>query len=396
VSEIRMAIRKIDSWSKPRRVRSVFLNFPSSSKIYNEPYGNILIVSPWNYPYQLSLAPLIGAVAAGNTVVLKPSELAPHTSRVIRDIIESVFDKSHVAVVEGGADVSQALLSLRWDYIFFTGSALVGKIVAKAAAAFLTPVTLELGGKNPCVVDETANLEVAARRIAWGKFLNAGQTCIAPDYVLIHESVKSDFIRFLRREVFKMYGENPKESPDLSRIINKKHWHRLMDTLEDQKILFGGQGDEQDKYLAPTLVDEPDLGSNLMKGEIFGPILPLLSYSSESDLANVIALHGKPLALYVFSNSKYFSKKIINEYSFGGGVVNDTIVHFANHRLPFGGVGDSGMGKYHGKSSFDTFSHSKGVVVRSHWLDLPIRYAPYAGKIKIIKTLLDYVQRISW
>lgn len=390
LAELKMMIKNINSWSKPKRVFPAFLNFPSSAKIHPEPYGTTLIIAPWNYPYQLALSPLVGAVAAGNTVVLKPSELTPHTSAICKEIIETVFDRKHVTVVEGGIPEAQQLLTQRWDYVFFTGSVPVGKIVAKAAAEYLTPVTLELGGKSPCIVDETAKIKLAARRIVWGKFINGGQTCIAPDYLLIHKSVKDQFVTHFKKEIQNAYGETPKDSDDFPRIVNKKNFDRLYRMLENETYLIGGETDRNDCYISPTLIDEPSLDSEIMKDEIFGPILPVISYETEQELADIISRYDKPLAFYVFTSKKSFAKKLIQQYSFGGGTINDTTVHFANHNLPFGGVGESGVGGYHGKHTFDTFSHKKGVVTRGNWLDIPTRYAPYKGKLKQLKTLLKF------
>ncbi|MFD0993469.1 aldehyde dehydrogenase [Tenacibaculum geojense] len=388
VAELKKAIKKIKKWSKPKRVFPALLNFPSSAKIYKEPFGTTLIIAPWNYPYQLGFSPLIGAIAAGNTVVLKPSELTPHTSAICKEIIATVFNPNHVTVVEGGVSVSQELLTQRWDYIFFTGSVPVGKIVAEAAAKHLTPVTLELGGKNPCIVDETANIKLAAKRLVWGKCINAGQTCIAPDYWLVHEKVKEKLVDAFNIELNKAYGNNPKNSDDYPRIVNSKNFDRLAKMLTNEKILVGGETDREERYIAPTLIDEPDLNSEVMKGEIFGPISPILSYSSVEEIDNIINQYEKPLALYVFSTDKKFAKNIIQKHSFGGGTINDTTVHFANESLPFGGVGESGIGAYHGKQTFDTFSHNKGVVKRYNWLDITTRYAPYNGKLKKLRTLL--------
>ena len=388
ISELKRTIKNIHHWAKPQNVMPAFLNFPSSSKIYKEPFGTVLIISPWNYPYQLALAPLIGAIAAGNTVILKPSELTPNTSKITKEILEIVFDKNLVCVIEGGVDVSTELLAQRWDYIFFTGSVQVGKIVAKAAAQYLTPVTLELGGKNPCIIDETANIKLAAKRIVWGKFINGGQTCIAPDYLLIHNSVKEKFVTYFKAEIENAYGENPESSKDYPRIVNQRNFDRLALMLENETFLVGGKTNKEDNYISPTLIDEPNLDSEVMKGEIFGPISPVISYENEKDLEKIINKYEKPLALYVFSGKKSFANKMINNYSFGGGTINDTTVHFANHHLPFGGVGESGIGSYHGKQTFDLFSHKKGVTKRYNWLDIPVRYAPYKGKIKILKTFM--------
>lgn len=391
VLELKHVIKNMKKWAKPRRVFPSLLNFPSKDYIYKEPYGKVLIIAPWNYPFQLALYPLISAVAAGNQVVVKPSELTPKTSEIIVKIIHKVFDKNHVEVVEGGIEVSQKLLSERWDYIFFTGSVAVGKIVAKAAAKNLTPVTLELGGKNPCIIDETANLKLAAKRIVWGKFVNAGQTCIAPDYILIQKNMKKHFVNFLKEEITKAYGENPEESPDFARIINAKNWQRLVDLIEPEKVVFGGESNPKDNYISPTLVEETSLDSPIMQEEIFGPILPILTYKKESEIAAVISRFEKPLALYVFSENPGFQKRIIQNYSFGGGCVNDTIIHFANKRLPFGGVGHSGIGAYHGNLSFDTFSHQKSIVKKANWLDLPLRYAPYQDKLATIRKILKWL-----
>ncbi|SOU87506.1 aldehyde dehydrogenase [Tenacibaculum dicentrarchi] len=388
LAELKMTIKNLNDWSKPKRVLPTLLNFPSSAKIYKEPYGTTLIIAPWNYPHQLAFAPLIGAVAAGNTVVLKPSELTPNVSKITQEIISAVFDKNHVTVIQGGVAVSQKLLAERWDYIFFTGSVPVGKIVAKAAAEHLTPITLELGGKSPCIIDQTANIPLAAKRLVWGKFINAGQTCIAPDYLLIHQSVKEDFIKHFKQEIINTYTENPQNSTDFPRIVNTRNFDRLALLLKDENCLIGGQINRQEKYIAPTLIDQPSLDSEVMKEEIFGPIFPLISYEKETDLDAIIFKYEKPLALYIFTTRNYFAKKIIAKYSFGGGTINDTMVHFANHRLPFGGVGESGIGNYHGKQTFNTFSHQKGIVKRANWLDIPVRYAPYKGKLKQLKILL--------
>lgn len=391
ISELKNTIKNISQWARPERVFPSILNFPSTDYIYKEPYGNVLVIAPWNYPFQLALCPLISAVSAGNKVVLKPSELTPNTSAIIAKIIEKSFHINHVEVIQGGVEVSDKLLAKRWDYIFFTGSVTVGKIVAKAAAENLTPVTLELGGKNPCIIDETADLKLAAKRIVWGKFINAGQTCIAPDYILIQKSMKINFITFLIEEIVQAYGKKPEKSPDYARIINTKNWLRLMSMIEPEKVIFGGESNANEFYIAPTLVEEPGLESPVMQEEIFGPILPVLIYESESDIDKVINKYEKPLAFYIFSENDSFTKKMILKYSFGGGCVNDTLIHFSNKRLPFGGVGHSGIGAYHGKLSFDIFSHHKAVVKKANWLDLPMRYAPYKDKLKSIKRLLDWM-----
>jgi len=390
LNELNLAIRKVKCWAKSNYVRPVMVNFPSTNRIYKEPFGTVLIIAPWNYPFQLVFSPLIGAIAAGNTVVIKPSEHSANTSKVISEIIAAVFDPGHVTVIEGEVAVAARLLRERWDYIFFTGSIAVGKIVAKAAAEHLIPTTLELGGKNPCIVDETAVLKLAARRIVWGKFINCGQTCIAPDYVLVHESVKDDFVEQCRKEIALIYGENPQLSPDYSRIINQKNFKELLRYMAGEKLLMGGETDLHDLYISPTLLDNPARESLVMQHEIFGPILPIIGYKTEEDINIIISSYEKPLALYVFSNHLKFIRRIIANHSFGGGTINDTIVHFANHRLPFGGVGHSGVGAYHGKHSFDTFTSEKGITTRYNWLDLPVRYAPYRDKMKALKFFMKW------
>lgn len=391
ISELKDTIKHLKSWAKPKWVFPSMLNFPSTDYIYSEPYGKVLIIAPWNYPFQLALSPLIAAVAAGNQVVLKPSEMASHTASILEIIISETFDSTHVEVFQGGAEVSEKLLEQRWDYIFFTGSVAVGKIVAKAAANHLTPVTLELGGKNPCIVDRTANLSLAAKRIVWGKFFNAGQTCIAPDYILVQKDIKEKFIGCLKVEITKAYGENPELSEDFPRIINDKNWQRLANMIDDTKVVFGGNRNLKNRYISPTIIDAPGFESGIMNEEIFGPLLPVLAYQSEEDLEKVISKYEKPLSLYVFTEDKSFAEKIIRKYSFGGGCINDTVVHFSNKRLPFGGVGHSGIGAYHGKLGFDTFSHQKAVLIKGTWLDIPLRYAPYKGKLTNIRKLLKWL-----
>lgn len=391
ISDLKYTINNINSWAKPKRVLPSILNFPSSDYIYSEPYGKVLIISPWNYPFQLALCPLISAVAAGNQVILKPSELTPKTSAIIAKIIAKAFHKNQVEVIEGNVTVAQQLLDQRWDYIFFTGSVPVGKIVAKAAAQFITPITLELGGKNPCIVDETADLKLAAKRIVWGKFVNAGQTCIAPDYILVHFKIKEKFITNLMEEITLAYGKDPEFSPDYPRIVNEKNWQRLCNLLTGTTVVFGGQINADGFYIAPTLIDEPSLDSLIMADEIFGPLLPILSYKTEDDLETIITRYEKPLAFYIFSLNSNFSKKIIQKYSFGGGCINDTMIHFANKRLPFGGVGHSGIGAYHGRLGFDTFSHKKAIVKKGNWIDLSMRYAPYKDKLTTIRRILKWL-----
>lgn len=390
-TDLKYTIKNIKNWAKPKWVLPSLLNFPSSDYIYSEAYGKVLIISPWNYPFQLALSPVIAAFAAGNQVTLKPSELTPNTSSLLSQIIREVFDVQEVVAVLGDAELAKSLLAKKWDYIFFTGSVGVGQKVYEAAAKHLTPVTLELGGKNPCIVDDTGSMALNAKRIVWGKFINAGQTCIAPDFILVQAKAKEAFIRHLIIEIKKAYSENPQLSPDYCRIINKKNWLRLTSLLENQDVIYGGTKEEDDCYLGPTLVNQPSLQSELMKDEIFGPILPILTYDTFDDLKHIISPLPKPLSLYVFTEDKHFRERCIHQFSYGGGCINDSIIHFGNHRLPFGGVGHSGIGAYRGERSFKTFSHQKAVVKRKNWLDIPFRYAPYGKKLKILKKILKWM-----
>lgn len=389
--EIDAFIKNLKEWAAPKRVSGSLLNFPSQDFLLSEPYGTVLMISPWNYPFQLTMVPLVGAVGAGNTVVLKPSESAPHTSKVLIDILSAVFPYDWVSVVEGDAQVAQALLKERWDYIFYTGSTQVGKIVAKAAAEHLTPVTLELGGKSPCVVDGTAPLQKTARRIVWGKFLNCGQTCIAPDYVLIKSEHKDALIQALIEEIEKAFGDEAQNSKDYGRIIHEKHFKKLEADLKNQKTIYGGKTVAKELFFGPTLVDQPAMDSSLIQDEIFGPILPILSYDTLEDIDEVLTELKNPLAFYVFSQNKKFINTLIQNYPFGGSVVNDVLVHFTNPKLPFGGIGNSGVGAYHGKYSFDLMSHTKPIVKRSFWLDLPQRYAPYPKSISLLQNILKHI-----
>jgi aldehyde dehydrogenase (NAD+) len=390
-SVIKELLGNLDSWTKPKWVRPSLLNFPSTEYILKDPYGSVLVIAPWNYPFQLALCPVIAAFAAGNRVTLKPSEHTPTTSSIIADLMGRVFPKEWIEVIEGDAKVASQLLTQRWDYIFFTGSVSVGKLVAQAAAQYLTPTTLELGGKNPCIVHSSATIQLSAKRIVWGKFINAGQTCIAPDYVLVDAKFKDQLVLALQLEIEKAYGVNTAQSPDFTRIVNKTHYNRLIKLLENQTILFGGIADANDHFISPTLVNEPSLESALMQDEIFGPILPIISYQNESEIEAIIARYEKPLALYVFANDITFSKKISTQFSFGGGCINDTVIQFNNKRLPFGGVGHSGYGAYHGKYSIDTFLHHKSMVRKANWLDLPMRYAPYKNKLAGIRKMLRWL-----
>jgi len=392
--EINLALKNVKRWSKKRKVSSSLINFLSSDYIIPEPYGVTLNISPWNYPFQLSISPLIGAVAAGNTVILKPSEFSSKTSEIIKKIIENTFEKGHVDVILGGPEIGSKLLDFNWDYIFFTGSTNIGKIVAQKAAINLTPTTLELGGKNPCIVDETANLKVASKRIVFGKFLNCGQTCIAPDFILVHESVKKDFTKKIIERIKKIYNENVENSENYSRIINKKHFSRLIKLLEKDKIIYGGKNNPKSNFIEPTLIDGSNFNSSLMKEEIFGPILPVVSYSNKDELKKILDNYKDPLAFYIFSNDKKFSNELIKRYSFGGAAVNDTISQIVNHRLPFGGIRNSGLGSYHGKQSFKTFSFYKPYIVKSNIFDLNAKYKIDSSSV-IYKLLKRVVKKIS-
>ena len=391
IKEINLAIKEIWKWQMPKKVKASLLNFPSSAAVHYEPYGTALIIAPWNYPFQLAVGPMIGAIAAGNTVVLKPSELTPNTANLLEKIITEVFDPAYVNIVQGDKEVAQELLKQRWDYIFFTGSVPVGKIIYKAAAEHLTPVTLELGGKSPCVVDETARIQQTARRIVWGKFVNAGQTCIAPDYILVHSSVKDALLKAIDIEITKAYGADPKISKDFARIINEKNFERLSEMLENATIYKGGQTDKNDLYIAPTVLNDVSVTDTVMQDEIFGPILPVLTYDKKEDIALVINAMEKPLSAYVFSRKRSFKYWFNTTFSYGGGAMNDTLIHFINDKLAFGGVGHSGIGSYHGEKSFYTFSHAKSVVKRGTWLDVPVRYAPYKGKLSLLKKFMNWL-----
>lgn len=386
--ELKCMRKHLRRWAKPKRKRPSIVHFPASGKVYREPYGSVLMMSPWNYPFQLTMVPLIGALAAGNCAVVKPSAYAPHTAEVVKTILEECFDPAYVAVVLGGREENRNLLEEPFDYIFFTGSPTVGKVVMEAAAKHLTPITLELGGKSPCIVDETADLPLAARRIVWGKLLNAGQTCIAPDYFLVHEKVKEPFVQELQRQITAMFGEHPEQSEELPKIINDKHFGRLRGLMESGTIVAGGQVNEQTRQIAPTVLDGVSWDSPIMQEEIFGPLFPILTFTDFDAMLTDITRRPKPLALYLFTASREREKQTIETVSFGGGTVNDTIVHIASNTMPFGGVGNSGMGQYHGKASFETFTHAKTVVRRGTWLDIPLRYPPYKDHLGILKKIM--------
>lgn len=388
LEELNYTLKHISSWVKPKRVRTPLVHFPSTSYLYTEPYGSVLIMSPWNYPFQLTLAPLVGAIGAGNCAVLKPSEYSANTSGIIERIVKEIFDESFVAVVRGGREANKTLLNEKFDYIFFTGSTEVGRTVMESAARHLTPVTLELGGKSPCIVDDTADLELAAKRIVWGKFLNAGQTCVAPDYLLVHRTVKEKLIQEIKKSITAFYGEDSLRNEDYPKIINQKHFERLLGLLKSGRIVEGGRSEEKTRQIAPTILDDVIWESPVMREEIFGPLLPVLEFESFDAALSIVNQHPKPLALYLFTRSKDHEAQAINKTSFGGGCINDTIIHLANPNLRFGGVGESGMGQYHGKGSYDTFSHVKSIMKKSNLLDIPLRYPPFKNHLSLIKKLM--------
>lgn len=389
--EIDHILSNLSGWAKPKRVNSSLLNFPSKSQIHPQPYGVVLVIGAWNYPMHLAINPALGAMAAGNCTILKPSELTPHTSSLLAELINQNFDPGYLHVIEGGAEETQALLSQSLDYIFFTGSTRVGKIIMKSAAENLTPVTLELGGKSPAIVDHTTDLPLAAKRITWGKFINAGQTCVSPDYVYIHESVRDKFCALVEEQIRKFYGADPQKSEDYARILNRKHFERLKAFINPEKVLFGGEIHEEELYIAPTVMMEISWEDPVMQEEIFGPILPVLTYQDLDEVISEVKSRPKPLALYIFSSDRGTQQRIIEEIPFGGGCINDTVVHLANLELPFGGIGQSGFGNYHGKASFDLFSHPKSIMKKSTWLDVPVRYPPYDGKMKWLKRIAKFI-----
>jgi aldehyde dehydrogenase (NAD+) len=386
--EINYAIQHLRDWVKPKSVSLPLEQLPASGRIYPEPLGVVLIIGPWNYPFQLMISPLIGAIAAGNCALLKPSELAPQTSRVIATLIQKTFDPRYIAVTEGGLETSQALLAEKFDHIFFTGGSQIGRVVMAAAAQHLTPVTLELGGKSPCIVDQDIQLEYTARRIVWGKFLNAGQTCIAPDYLLVDRRIKPALMAAMQQAIREFYGDDPAQSPDYARIVNDRHFGRLSQLLSDGEPITGGVTDPTQRYIAPTILDQVTPDAAVMQEEIFGPILPVLEYGDIGEAIALIKARPKPLALYLFTRSAALQERVLAQTSSGGVCINDTIMQIAASSLPFGGVGDSGMGSYHGKASFDTFSHYKSVMVKNFWLDIKWRYAPYAGKLELFKKII--------
>jgi aldehyde dehydrogenase (NAD+) len=388
--EIKHHIKKLRQWVRPSRVRGDIVNFPSTSRVLHEPYGNVLIMSPWNYPLQLALLPLVGAISAGNCVLLKPAHYSENVSRVLQELILDTFPPEYIAVVTGDRAVNQVVLEQRYDLIFFTGSPTLGKIVMTKAAQHLTPVVLELGGKSPCIVENDANFAVAAQRICFGKFLNAGQTCIAPDHLFVHRDVKNAFLIKLADCIRRFYGENPEVSSDFGRIINHSQFDRLIRLMNSAGTIFhGGRSNREDRFIEPTLIDGITYNDPIMQEEIFGPLLPVLTYEKLEEVISQITDHEKPLALYFFSASKRKRDLLLSSTSSGGGCVNDTIMHVANARMPFGGVGNSGMGCYHGRFSFDTFSHHRSILQKTTLFNLTIPYPPYGNKLRYTKRILS-------
>lgn len=387
LNEISFVLKNLKAWMKPKKVKTPITHVGSRSYIYSEPYGVSLIIAPWNFPFQLAMAPLVGAIAAGNCAIIKPSEFTPHTSSMIHEIISHNFGSEYLEVIEGGVETNQALLKKPFDYIFFTGSPQVGKIVMEAAAKHLTPVTLELGGKSPCIIHKDAHLQLAAKRITWGKFLNAGQTCIAPDYLYLHKEVKEDFLALLKDEIQSMYGKDPLKNKNYSYIVNEGHFNRLTELLEGEDIYFGGKRKKSKGKMEPTLLTEVSWEDKVMQGEIFGPILPILDYDQLDEVYKGIDNSPKPLALYLFTEDDSIVDEVLSEVRFGGGSINDTVYHFANPYLPFGGVGTSGLGAYHGEKSFESFSHQKGILKQTTDFDIPVRYPNMKAGLQIIRQI---------
>lgn len=386
--EIKSAKKHLAGWSKEKKCPTPLFMAGSKSFVHPEPYGVVLIIAPWNYPVQLTLSPLIGAIAAGNCAIVKPSPDAPCTSDVLTRLIDECFESEYIAVTATDAHTTEMLLQERFDYIFYTGGVRFGKSVMEAAARHLTPVTLELGGKSPCIVDDDADLPVAARRIVWGKLLNCGQTCVAPDYLMVHSTIKDRLIDAIRQEIARQYGEDPRLSPDYPRIVNRRHIDRLLPLLKDGDIVCGGTADPDERYIAPTLIENVRPGSPLLTDEIFGPILPVIPFDDIDDCVEYINTHEKPLALYYFTQSKKRARYMIQHTSSGGVCINDTISHVVNSDLPFGGIGNSGIGQYHGRYSFETFSHPKSVVKTTTAFNIGLKFAPYAQKLRTLKKWL--------
>lgn len=388
LESISYIIKHLHSWVKDHKVKSPLHQMPSTSFVKYEPYGIVAVMAPFNYPFQLVIEPMVGAIAAGNTVIIKPSEYTPKTTTLLKNLIHECFPPEYVSIITGDRTVADELIHAPVDYIFFTGSVAVGKLVMKAAAERLTPITLELGGKSPTIVHKDANLSVAAKRIAWGKFINTGQTCIAPDYVYVHESVKDEFLGELEIAIQKFYGENPLLSNDYGKIVNERHYDRLVTLLNQEKIVIGGEVDRDTLFIAPTVMENITWDDGIMADEIFGPILPVLSYSDLNETLKLIANKPKPLALYLFSESDIVQKIVMEKVQFGGGCINDTLTHTVNPNMPFGGVGTSGIGSYHGYESFLTFSHQKSIHKKSTKIETGIAFPPYKNKLKLIKKIL--------
>ena len=386
LDEIKYNIKHLAKWAKKKYVSTPLSQFPARSYRIPEPRGLVLIISPWNYPFLLSIQPLIGAIAAGNCVIIKPSEYSVNTSKLLKKILTEIYNEAYVSVVLGEKEVAQELLKEKFDYIFYTGSTKIGKIVMEAAAKDLTPVTLELGGKSPCIVDEKCNVELAAKRIAYGKILNSGQTCVAPDYVFVHQNIKEEFLNYLIKYIKNFLGENALNNSDYPKIINEMQFNRIISLIDKEHVIYGGGYNRNILKIEPTILTIKDMTSKVMQEEIFGPILPIIGYNNLDYIINYININPKPLALYLFTNNKKIEKRILKEVSYGGGCINDTIIHLANKKLGFGGIGNSGIGEYHGKFSFDTFSHYKSIIKKSNHIDLPVRYHPYTKiKEKVIK-----------
>jgi aldehyde dehydrogenase (NAD+) len=391
IQEINHALRNLKRWAKPRKVRSPLSLFGSAGRIYHEPYGVILIIAPWNYPLSLAIWPLIGAIAAGNCAVIKPSELTPNVSQAFTRLIADIFPPEYIASIEGGAQSSTELLKNKFDYIFFTGSSGVGRIVMQAAAEQLTPVTLELGGKSPCIVDEDANIKLAARRIVWGKLINGGQTCVAPDYLYVHKNVKDQLLQSIRAYVEESYGSDMLRHTNYPRMLNAKQYHRVQQYLQQGQVLYGGRSDESSLRIELTLLDHVRWEDSIMQEEIFGPILPVLAFEHLDDVIETVRRQPKPLACYIFSESPQTQERVVREIPFGGGCVNDTVIHLSSPYLPFGGIGPSGTGSYHGKASFDGFSHHKSVLKQTTMFDFPIRYTSSSTWMKWIKAFVKHL-----
>lgn len=388
--EINTSIKNLKSWSRDQKVKSPITVFPAKSYVHYEPFGTVLVIGPFNYPFQLNLSPLVGAISAGNTAMIKPSESTMATSNMIKEIVEEAFDLRYVAYIDPteGRSVMEEILTFDYDYIFFTGSIKVGKIVMRAAAEHLTPVTLELGGKSPCVVDSDAKVSLAARRIVWGKLLNCGQTCVAPDYIYVHKKIKDKFLKVLKDEIERQYGDDAQKSPDYVRMVNEREFDRVTSYIDNEKVYYGGNHDKDDLYIEPTILDGVTFGDKVMEGEIFGPIMPVIEFDSLAEIIDEINSNDKPLALYYFSQDKKKIDYVLKHTTSGGITLNDTVIHVASPFLPFGGVGTSGMGQYHGEASFKTFSNKKSVLYRATWFDMPLRYAPFKEKLSIVKKLL--------